>query len=142
MFFTGLLTLMGIFDDEITFMEKQKNVFGEEIRECSCDPMTGYFRDGNCSTDESDIGSHTVCAQMTEEFLSYSFEQGNDLITPMREFGFPGLKHGDRWCLCAQRWVEAYENGKAPKLILESTHENVLDIVSMDILKKFALDLV
>lgn len=122
-------------------MSKQKNVYGEDIQECSEMPLTGFFRDGSCNTYEADRGSHTVCAQLTAEFLEYSLEQGNDLITPVPEFGFPGLKPGDRWCLCAQRWQEAYDAGKAPKVILQATNEKVLEIISLDCLKKHALDL-
>ena len=123
-------------------MSKQRNIYGEEIQICSEKPLTGFFRDGSCHTDEADRGSHTVCAQVTEEFLTYSAEQGNDLITPVPEFGFPGLKPGDRWCLCAQRWKEAYEVGKAPKVFLQGTHEKALEVISIECLKKHAIDLV
>lgn len=123
-------------------MEKQKNVFGEAIKECSCAPMTGFYRDGLCNTDQADVGSHTVCTQVTENFLSYSKNKGNDLSTPMPEFGFEGLNEGDRWCLCAQRWKEAFEDGKAPTVILESTNEEVLKIIPIEHLKKYAIDLV
>lgn len=122
-------------------MENQKNVFGEDIKECSCTPMTGFFRDGYCNTRADDVGSHTVCAQVTEEFLTYSKRKGNDLITPVPEFGFEGLKEGDRWCLCAQRWKEAFDDGTAPKVILEATNQEVLDIISLEDLKQYAIDL-
>jgi len=108
------------------------NVFGEPIIECSSDPITGFFRDGCCNTDENDEGLHTVCTVMTEEFLEFSSSKGNDLSTPRLEWGFPGLKPGDKWCLCASRWLEAYEHDSAPKVILEATNEKTLDIVSLD----------
>ena len=123
-------------------MDEQKNVFGEALQLCSEQPLTGYFRDGSCGTDKNDRGSHTVCAQVTEEFLLYSAERGNDLITPVPEFEFPGLKPGDRWCLCSQRWQEAYDAGKAPKVVLASTNVAVLEIVSLESLKEYAIDLV
>ncbi|MCH8317192.1 MAG: DUF2237 domain-containing protein [Bacteroidetes bacterium] len=109
-----------------------KNVFGEPIIECSSDPITGFFRDGCCNTDENDEGLHTVCTVMTEEFLEFSSSKGNDLSTPHPEWGFPGLKPGDNWCLCASRWLEAYEHDSAPKVILEATNEKTLGIVSLD----------
>ena len=109
-----------------------KNVFGEPIIECSSDPITGFFRDGCCNTDENDEGLHTVCTVMTEEFLEFSSSIGNDLSTPHPEWGFPGLKPGDNWCLCASRWLEAYEHDSAPKVILEATNEKTLGIVSLD----------
>ena len=108
------------------------NVFGEPIIECSSDPVTGFFRDGCCNTNESDEGMHTVCVVTTEEFLEFSSLKGNDLSTPHPEWGFPGLKPGDRWCLCAARWLEAYENDSAPKVVLEATNEKTLDIISID----------
>jgi len=122
-------------------MSNQKNVYGDDIELCSHEPLTGYFRDGSCNTDDQDIGSHTVCVQITKEFLSYSKAKGNDLSTPVPEFGFPGLVPGDRWCVCAQRWLEAYEDGMAPKVILLATNQDVLEIISLDILKKEAIDL-
>ena len=119
----------------------QKNVFGDELKSCSHQPMTGFYRDGACNTEERDLGSHTVCVQVTEVFLDYSISKGNDLSTPMPEFDFPGLTPGDRWCMCAKRWLEAYEDGVAPKVILLATNEKVLDIIPLDILKTEALDL-
>lgn len=119
----------------------QKNVFGDELKSCSHQPMTGFYRDGACNTQERDLGSHTVCVQVTEVFLDYSISKGNDLSTPMPEFDFPGLTPGDRWCMCAKRWLEAYEDGVAPKVILLATNEKVLDIIPLDILKTEALDL-
>jgi uncharacterized protein len=117
-----------------------KNVLGEKLESCCFDPLTGYFRDGYCRTDNSDRGVHTVCCRVTEEFLSFSKSRGNDLSTPMPAYQFPGLVEGDQWCLCAGRWLEAYEHGKAPLVILAATHEKTLGIVPLEILKKFALD--
>jgi uncharacterized protein (DUF2237 family) len=115
------------------------NVFGLPLKDCSHNPKTGFFRDGCCRTDESDYGSHTVCAYVTDAFLKFSKEMGNDLITPRPEYSFPGLKEGDRWCLCAARWLEAYKAGAAPQVDLEATHERALDIIPLDILVKFAI---
>lgn len=116
------------------------NVFGEELQECSCEPMTGFFRDGHCNTDFDDAGMHTVCCEVTAEFLNFSKSMGNDLSTPRAEFNFPGLKPGDHWCLCAGRWLEAYRAGHAPKVNLKSTHEETLAVVPLAILKQMALD--
>lgn len=115
-----------------------KNVFGEKLIECSSDPLTGFYRDGCCNTGVEDHGRHTVCVIVTDEFLEFSREHGNDLSTPMPVYNFPGLKEGDRWCLCASRWVEAWNKGMAPKVILEATHEKSLEIISLDELVKFA----
>jgi uncharacterized protein (DUF2237 family) len=117
------------------------NVFGAELEPCSSDPVTGFFRDGCCNSCAEDHGSHTVCTVVTERFLEYSRFRGNDLSTPRPEFGFAGLKEGDSWCLCASRWLEAYEAGMAPKVNLQSTHEKALDIVALDKLKAHAIDL-
>ena len=122
-------------------MEKQKNILGEEIESCCESPITGFFRDGFCHTDERDQGVHTVCVKMTEEFLNFSKSRGNDLSTPRPDFNFPGVKVGDSWCLCAERWVEAYELGMAPYLYIKQTNIKTLDIVSLEVLKEFALDL-
>ena len=103
------------------------NVLGGELYDCSIDPVTGWRRDGCCNTDAGDVGVHTVCAVMTEEFLEFSRSVGNDLSTPMPEYGFPGLKPGDRWCLCAARWVEALEADMAPQVVLEATHAHTLE---------------
>jgi uncharacterized protein (DUF2237 family) len=119
----------------------QKNVFGEPLAVCSESPVTGFFRDGCCHTGPEDFGSHTVCVVMTAEFLAYSKKAGNDLSTPVAEFGFPGLKPGDRWCLCAARWQQAFEAGQAPKVVLSATHERALEIVALKDLKRFAIDL-
>lgn len=105
---------------------------------CSTNPLTGFFRDGCCKTNEQDLGVHTVCARVTEEFLEFSKERGNDLTTPRPEFEFPGLHPGDKWCLCASRWYEAYQAGVAPPVDLEATHEKTLEIVPLDELVKFA----
>tara|TARA_Y100001968_G_C19218592_1_gene648503 strand:+ start:257 stop:619 length:363 start_codon:yes stop_codon:yes gene_type:complete len=112
-----------------------KNVLGTTLQSCSCSPLTGWYRDGLCKTDVTDMGMHTVCAVMTEQFLSYSKAQGNDLSTP--QIGFPGLKAGDHWCLCAPRWKEAYEDGMAPLVDLHATEESTLTIIDLDILEKF-----
>ncbi|MBK9291603.1 MAG: DUF2237 domain-containing protein [Bacteroidetes bacterium] len=115
-----------------------RNVFGEALISCSLDPLTGFYRDGCCNTGEEDRGLHTVCAVMTDEFLEFSRSMGNDLITPQPIFRFPGLKAGDRWCLCALRWVEAWRAGKAPLVVLEATHEKTLDYVPLEELVKYA----
>lgn len=120
---------------------EQLNVFGEPLELCCDNPITGFIRDGFCKQHLMDRGLHTVCALMTDDFLRFSKAQGNDLSTPMPEFNFPGLKAGDRWCLCAMRWVEAYEYGKAPKIFLRDSHEQILELVELEILQKFALDL-
>jgi hypothetical protein len=122
-------------------MSKARNVLGGELEDCSTRPMTGFLRDGCCNTNDEDVGSHTVCAVMTAEFLAFSKAQGNDLSTPHPEFGFPGLKPGDRWCLCAPRWEEAFLVGKAPRVCLGATHEGALEFVGLDELKAHAIDL-
>lgn len=114
---------------------KAKNVLGGKLQSCCFEPLTGYFRDGYCRTDLSDRGTHTVCAIVTKEFLEYTKSKGNDLSTPFPQFNFPGLKPGDKWCLCASRWLEAYHAGAAPKILLEATHEKTLSIVGIEILK-------
>jgi uncharacterized protein len=116
-----------------------RNVLGEPLAICSDSPRTGYFRDGCCNTDASDRGSHTVCAVMTAPFLQFSRQQGNDLSTPMPEYDFPGLKAGDRWCLCAARWLEAWQAGHAPKVVLAATHQAALRIVPLAALKEHAI---
>ena len=108
------------------------NVLGTSLVPCSYDPLTGYFRDGCCTTDAHDHGSHVICAKVTQAFLDFSLQQGNDLITPRPEFRFAGLKAGDRWCLCALRWKQAFEAGSAPKVVLESTHARALDFVTLE----------
>lgn len=116
-----------------------KNVLGTELKPCSIDPITGFFRNGCCETGAEDVGMHTVCAVMTPEFLAFSKSAGNDLSTPRPEFGFAGLKPGDHWCLCAPRWKEALDAGAAPKLVLEATHEETLAIVTLGTLKDYAV---
>ena len=111
--------------------DKQKNVLGEKLEECSKDPLTGWYRDGCCSTDENDHGVHTVCAKVTTEFLEWCKEAGNDLITPHPEFGFPGLKDGDGWCVCASWYARAADAGKACPVYLKRTHEKTLKLVSL-----------
>ena len=117
------------------------NVLGEALSPCSQDPVTGFFRNGCCDTNEMDRGSHTICAVMTAEFLEFSKAAGNDLSTPRPEFGFAGLKPGDQWCLCAARWVEALEAGKAPKVRLNSTHRRALEVARLEDLRAHAADL-
>lgn len=116
-----------------------KNVLGEDLESCSTDPMTGWFRNGCCDTGPGDTGVHTVCAVMTDDFLAFSKEAGNDLSTPHPEHGFPGLKAGDRWCLCAPRWQEALEAGMAPKVVLSATHILSLEWTSMKDLEAHAV---
>ena len=122
-------------------MADDTNVLGGRLEPCSVEPRTGFFRDGCCNTGPDDFGLHVVCARMTTKFLAFSAERGNDLSTPQPEVGFPGLKPGDRWCLHVLRWVEALEAGKAPQVVLESTHENVLKFTQLSALKRHALDL-
>jgi len=118
-----------------------RNVFGEKLELCSIDPVTGFFRDGCCNTSREDVGSHTVCVVMTAGFLEFSKSCGNDLSTPMPQFGFRGLKPGDRWCLCAPRWQEAFAAGQPPRVVLRATHEGALDYCALADLKRFAIDL-
>src|SRR5919206_5196342 len=114
------------------------NVLGGRLLPCSVAPLTGFLRDGCCNTGPEDVGLHVVCAEMTAEFLAFSRDRGNDLLTPVPEYGFPGLKPGDCWCLCAARWEEALQAGAAPRVVLTATHEAALDIVSLQDLKKHA----
>lgn len=118
-----------------------KNVLGEPLEFCSIKPMTGFTRSGSCETGPEDVGNHTVCVQVTREFLEFSRSRGNDLSTPLPEFGFPGLRPGDRWCLCAERWQEALDARAAPRVVLRATHERALEAVTLKDLKSFALDL-
>ena len=117
----------------------EHNVLGSELVPCSYDPLTGYFRDGCCTTDETDGGSHVICTKVTAEFLAFSKARGNDLSTPQPQWRFAGLKPGDRWCLCANRWKEAYEAGVAPPVVLESTHIRALEFVLLEDLEKHAV---
>ncbi len=122
-------------------MDEPLNVFGEPIEPCSESPLTGFFRDGCCNTSAQDVGSHTVCVEVTREFLEFSRFCGNDLSTPRPELDFPGLKPGDRWCLCAARWIEAYAHDMAPRVVLRATHLRALDVAPLDLLRRFAIDL-
>ena len=123
----------------IRYDAEAKNVLGGELVRCSMDPVTGFFRNGCCETGPHDLGLHTVCAVMTAEFLQFSQSRGNDLSTPVPESGFPGLRPGDRWCLCAPRWKEALDAGCAPQLVLEATHEETLAIVPLGVLRDYAV---
>ncbi len=122
-------------------MSEQRNVMGGPLAVCCTNPMTGFFRTGCCETSRDDVGSHTVCALLTAEFLAFSKEAGNDLSTPRPEYGFPGLKPGSRWCLCVARWKEALDAGYAPKVILAATHESALRVVTLDELRANALEM-
>jgi uncharacterized protein (DUF2237 family) len=128
-------------DDERGGRRPARNVLGGPLETCSINPMTGFFRDGCCNTSPQDVGSHTVCVVMTAEFLAFSKAKGNDLSTPMPEFGFPGLNPDDRWCLCAPRWREALEAGKAPRVVLRATHAGALQYCDLADLKRHAIDL-
>ena len=118
-----------------------RNVLGLPLESCSHSPLTGFFRNGCCDTAREDTASHTVCIVSTEEFLAFSKSVGNDLSTPAPQYGFAGLKPGDRWCLCAPRWREAFEAGKMPRVVLRATHEGALEYCALDDLKRFAVDL-
>lgn len=122
-------------------MADARNVLGTRLEVCSISPMTGFYRDGCCSTGAGDFGAHVVCAEVTQEFLDYTKARGNDLCTPMPAYDFPGLKPGDRWCLCASRWKEALDAGVAPPVVLAATHASALEYVSIAELKRHALDL-
>jgi len=122
-------------------MSMQRNVLGEPLEECSASPRTGFTRSGSCESGPQDLGSHTVCVLMTREFLEFSRERGNDLSTPVPEYEFPGLKPGDRWCLCAARWGEALQAGRAPRVAVRATHERALEILALADLKAHAIDL-
>ena len=122
-------------------MAEDTNVLGGRLEPCSVEPRTGFYRDGCCNTGPEDLGLHVVCARMTAKFLAFSAESGNDLSTPQPEVGFPGLKPGDRWCLCAGRWREALDAGVAPPVVLSATHEEALAVVALDDLKRHAIDL-
>lgn len=118
--------------------DKDMNVVGGELLPCSEEPLTGFYRDGCCATGPEDVGSHTVCAVMTDEFLAFSKAAGNDLSTPRPDWGFEGLQPGDRWCLCASRWLEAYEAGQAPEVVLGATHARALEVVPIEALTELA----
>ena len=121
--------------------EYQKNVLGEKLESCSADPLTGWFRDGCCNTNETDLGLHTVCAKVTKDFLEWSKNYGNDLITPHPEFNFPGLKEGDSWCVCAATYAQSINAGTACKIYLKKTNYKTLEVIPLDKLKKYAIDL-
>ena len=120
-------------------IDESVNVLGDELRPCSLDPLTGFFRDGCCNTCEQDAGSHTICVEVDDHFLAFSKSVGNDLSTPQPGGAFQGLKQGDRWCLCAARWLQAYQDGAAPRIFLNSTHINALEIVPLELLQEFAV---
>lgn len=122
-------------------IDESINVYGEALEMCCDNPVTGFYRDGKCNTGKDDAGSHTVCVNVTKEFLEYSRFRGNDLSTPVPEFGFKGLKPGNSWCLCAARWLEAEKANMAPRIHLTRTHIKALEIVPMELLKKYAMDL-
>ena len=128
----GILILRAKLFKHQQAMTTQLNVLGAKLVPCSYDPLTGYYRDGCCKLDEHDHGSHVICAKVTQAFLDFSLQQGNDLVTPRPEHRFRGLKAGDRWCLCALRWKQAYMAGVAPKVVLESTHKRALDFVTLE----------
>ena len=121
--------------------KKQKNVYGENLENCSNNPLTGWFRDGCCNTDDIDRGVHTVCAKVTSKFLEWSKEAGNDLITPHPEFNFPGLKEGDCWCVCAGTYAQSIKAGTACKIYLKKTNYKTLQLIPLEELKKYAIDL-
>lgn len=118
----------------------ERNVVGGDLEPCSVDPLTGWFRDGSCATGPEDIGSHTICAVMTREFLEHQISIGNDLVTPAPMFEFPGLRPGDRWCVTARNWLRAHDDGVAAPVVLRSTHEGALEIVPLDVLQAYAVD--
>lgn len=121
-------------------MTTDRNVLGGELEVCGTDPLTGFYRDGCCSTGPEDIGNHTVCAVVSAEFLTHQASAGNDLASPRPEFGFSGLQAGDRWCVCASRWQEAYDAGVAPPVVLAATHERAVEAVSLEALREHAVD--
>lgn len=122
-------------------MDESLNVYGEPLQPCGMKPRTGFFRDGCCNTSPDDRGSHTVCVEVTAAFLEYSRFRGNDLSTPMPQFDFPGLRPGDTWCLCAARWLEAHQHKMAPRVYLMRTHQKALEIVPLELLKPYAVDI-
>ncbi len=121
-------------------MTEARNVLGDPLQTCCTSPMTGFYRDGLCNTGAGDVGAHVVCAQVTAQFLEYTKVQGNDLSTPVPAFHFPGLKPGDRWCLCASRWKQAFDDGMAPPVVLEATHAAALEYVALEELQQHAID--
>jgi uncharacterized protein (DUF2237 family) len=125
----------------VSLLAESLNVFDQPLSSCGKDPLTGFFRDGCCNTSDSDAASHTICVEVSGAFLDYSRSIGNDLMTPRPEFGFVGLKPGDRWCVCALRWLEACENQVAPRVFLESTHKRALELVPLQLLQRHTADL-
>jgi uncharacterized protein (DUF2237 family) len=121
-------------------MTGERNVLGGALEECGTEPLTGYYRDGCCNSGEDDFGNHSVCAVVSTEFLAHQQITGNDLVTPRPEFGFAGLRPGDRWCVCAARWQDAYEAGAAPPVVLASTHERALEVIPLTTLREHAVD--
>jgi uncharacterized protein len=119
---------------------EERNVLGEPLESCGTDPVTGFYRDGSCSCGEEDLGLHAVCAVVTEEFLQHQRTVGNDLTTPIPEYGFPGLRPGDRWCVVAARWLQAYHDGVAAPVVLASTNERALEVIPLSVLKEHAVD--
>lgn len=124
-----------------TDMDESINVFGEQLVSCGEQPVTGFYRDSYCNTCEQDVGSHTICIEVSKEFLEYSRFKGNDLSTPLPEYGFSGLQPGDSWCLCAARWLEAHNENMAPRVHLTRTHMRALEVVPIELIRKFAVDL-
>jgi uncharacterized protein len=140
--FCGVYESGSIHNDDYNHVMSEiqaRNVLGQPLATCSLSPRTGWYRDGCCNTGPGDVGLHTVCAVMTDEFLRFSYEAGNDLITPRPEYEFPGLSSGDHWCLCVERWVEAYQAGVAPQVDLEACHISVLEFVDLSVLREYAL---
>jgi hypothetical protein len=135
-FIFNLITIPAMSQDS----ENPKNVYGKELQPCCYKPLTGYFRDGICRTNQQDVGTHVICAEVTDEFLQYSLSRGNNLIQPSPQYNFPGLKDGDKWCLCALRWKEALEAGVAPPVDLEATDIKALDYVDIEVLEEYSLD--
>lgn len=121
-------------------MTSERNVLGNDLQECGDDPLTGFYRDGCCNTGPEDLGSHTLCAVVTAQFLQHQQGVGNDLSTPMPEHGFPGLRPGDRWCVCAARWLQAYRDGAAAPVVLAATHRRALEVIPLDALREHAVD--
>ncbi|WP_250544915.1 DUF2237 family protein [Synechococcus sp. LA31] len=124
---------------ELNSQQPALNVLAQPLQECGCQPITGWYRDGYCRTDGADLGRHTVCCVVNERFLSYTRAQGNDLSTPLPQYGFPGLKPGDHWCVCAGRWLEAYEDGMAPPVRLEACEQSALEVIPLELLRENAV---
>ncbi len=121
--------------DNNSILNQSQNIYGQPLQKCSCNPLTGWYRDGSCRTDSSDFGQHSVCCIINEAFLRYSKAQGNDLSTPIPQYGFEGLKVGDKWCICSKRWKQAYEDGMAPLVVMEATEISTLKEIDFEILE-------